>query len=356
MATRLGRSGACTLTERRYDFDCASLRLAAPLNVLYLQLHMHQSGIAMETVQYDKDGVYKATHRYDYYDFNRQDAVSSTMYNYVTGAPSITIEPGDHMHTTCWYNNDGRAGAVASHRFGLASNDEMCITFIGYYPRVPLGFGRYCGGVLGATDAFQGVQTKPATMSEDAFTNRSFGRAPSVVAADGVFAAGIAVPAYLAPVGDRQISCSDAPTFGRLGVTELSCTQIMDGAISQVRSMESVADVCTDWLATYEIGKLVSEWGPSAGGLFTPPDGYAYAEMAIEICAATCCAAGVPSNSCTGCGRSNTAITVAAAAGGAVVLILAISATFLFKRARSKVPAKAVASGVGIQSATVAEA
>lgn len=120
----------------RYDFDCASSRLSAlphALNVAYIQLHMHQSGIAMETVQYDRNGVYKATHRTDYYDFEYQSALQGSEANYVTGTPTFTIEPGDRLHTTCWFNNDGRAGDISTHAFGLSSSDEMCIAFFAYW-------------------------------------------------------------------------------------------------------------------------------------------------------------------------------------------------------------------------------
>merc|ERR1719421_2825229 len=98
----------------------------------------------METTHVDKNGVSKASYTTDYYDFKYQNFLEGTEYDYTTGTPSMVLEPGDNLRTTCWYNNDGRSGPIASHRFGLASNDEMCITFVAYYPKIPNG--RYCGG------------------------------------------------------------------------------------------------------------------------------------------------------------------------------------------------------------------
>lgn len=51
--------------------------------------------------------------------------------------------------------------------------------------------GRFCA-ILGAgTDTFEG-STRICDQAEDAFTNRSFGRPPSIVASEGVYAGGIA--------------------------------------------------------------------------------------------------------------------------------------------------------------------
>jgi len=303
----------------KYDFDCPSSvtsGLPHSLNVLYAQLHMHQSGIAMETVQYGSNGEYKRAHRTDHYSFNYQNFLQGSEYDRVTSSPAFTIEPGDRLHTTCWYNNDGRAGAVGSHRFGLASNDEMCITFFAYYPKVvaPGGFTWSTCGPYGQVSTYEGVTTKPAATSEDAFTNRSFGRPASLVAAEGPYAGGYAT-ADETDGGTLNLNGCDGATFGALGVqttvaagTELQCDTLMDLTLAFSTQFSSRAQICSQWWRAQTVADLEG-LAPTLGwNSYSPPDGASNLATMDMVCAATCCEAGACPSGCLASGRPDCSV------------------------------------------------
>ena len=66
-----------------------------------------------------------------YFDFEQSGA-------YLVPQDSYVLEPGDSMETECFYK-DSTNGNV---NFGLSSSDEMCITFLWYFPKRNLEF---CG-------------------------------------------------------------------------------------------------------------------------------------------------------------------------------------------------------------------
>eukprot|EP00930_Biecheleria_cincta_P087093 TRINITY_DN7634_c0_g1_i1.p1 TRINITY_DN7634_c0_g1~~TRINITY_DN7634_c0_g1_i1.p1 ORF type:complete len:586 (-),score=55.68 TRINITY_DN7634_c0_g1_i1:81-1838(-) len=86
-------------------------------------LHMHAVGIKMETRQYSSTGVLKRTTGLDYYNWAFQDVVDKNA--------TWQIAAGDRFEVDCYYSN---TGAV---KFGLASQEEMCIDFVYYYPYKP---------------------------------------------------------------------------------------------------------------------------------------------------------------------------------------------------------------------------
>jgi hypothetical protein len=65
----------------------------------------------------------------DFYDFSFQSP---------TSAPSWTLAPGDSLEVDCAYSTSD-----ATTTFGLGSNNEMCMTFLQYYPAQDLSS---CGG------------------------------------------------------------------------------------------------------------------------------------------------------------------------------------------------------------------
>ena len=85
-------------------------------------LHMHQTGVRMtnEVVRGD-DVVHSSS--VDVYDFEQQGG-------YHVPQDSFELLPGDSFRTTCYYR-DG-------DRFGLDSDEEMCITYVMYYPVLEL--------------------------------------------------------------------------------------------------------------------------------------------------------------------------------------------------------------------------
>jgi len=321
----------------KFEFLCKTT-MPYELNVLYIQLHAHASGIKMETTQSDRDGLYKASHRTDYYDFNFQNFLQASEFNFATQTPSLTIAPGDQMHTACWYNNDGRAGPVNGHQFGLASNDEMCIVYVGYYPKVTGRDGSYCksfdsGGL--PFDTFLGSSTMDSQTSEDVFTNRSFGRPASLVASEGLFAGGIAT--ITEAEASVRTTCDDSPTIGtieRLG--ELTCDELLDLFLIQQPS-SSKSDVCSDFLGSTTIFSLKGLLS-LLGLTYKQPRGYSDLEMAINICGQTCCELGVVSAGCpSDCPPSNnTVFTIGLAAGIGGGFLIAVIATVVFCKVRAK--------------------
>jgi hypothetical protein len=57
--------------------------------------------------------------------------------------PCIEILPGDELVTTCDYNNTFPFEVVG----GEATNQEMCTTFMQYYPRLPGASNNFCGTI-----------------------------------------------------------------------------------------------------------------------------------------------------------------------------------------------------------------
>ena len=55
--------------------------------------------------------------------------------------PTMILNPGDAIRTTCTYDNPGDATV----RFGERTEDEMCFNFVMLYPIEALGEQRVCG-------------------------------------------------------------------------------------------------------------------------------------------------------------------------------------------------------------------
>lgn len=92
--------------------------------------HMHEKGKRMVNQHYRGDALMN-TASFDYWDFYQSGAGT------VRQAP-YKFKKGDSFVASCYYD-DGDSNS----RFGLASDDEMCMTFIYYYPR-QIGF-EFCG-------------------------------------------------------------------------------------------------------------------------------------------------------------------------------------------------------------------
>jgi len=116
-----------------YTFSCPNTNCFAgnnggePVVVFGAAHHMHATGTTMQTRLYDEDGLY---HTLDtqFYDFNWQD--------YIDADPFLW-RPDTYAEVECTFNSNGE-------RFGQGSEDEMCMTFLNYYPAYPSDT-RYCG-------------------------------------------------------------------------------------------------------------------------------------------------------------------------------------------------------------------
>jgi len=135
------------------------------VTVISESLHMHETGVRMtHEVTRGNDVVHKSS--VEVYDFDQQG-------NFQVPQDAYNILPGDGFRTTCYYR-DGT-------EFGLASQEEMCIAFIMYYPAKAFQFGMawtcpYSSGDMFA--AFLGGCTQElsqSTLNDDDELKRSFG-------------------------------------------------------------------------------------------------------------------------------------------------------------------------------------
>lgn len=132
--TRLAQA---TTTERqlvnpggwsRYDFPCEITNQETDITVINYVHHMHVAGRWMET-NITRNGNIVDRWTTDFYDFNFQTPVFT----------NLTIKPGDQFSTGCGFNSGNRTAhppSTPSGNWGLGSNDEMCIDFMVYYPRI----------------------------------------------------------------------------------------------------------------------------------------------------------------------------------------------------------------------------
>jgi dopamine beta-monooxygenase len=110
------------LSQHVFDCNRCSSTLSAPVTVIREILHMHVAGVSMSNAQI-RNGEIIHKGQIEYYDFAQSGG-------YLVQQPSFTMQPGDRFRTICNYNSNQR-----NVTWGLASSDEMCITYLYYYPR-----------------------------------------------------------------------------------------------------------------------------------------------------------------------------------------------------------------------------
>ena len=125
-------------------------------------LHMHKTGVRM-TNEVIRGGEVVHTSRVDVFEFDQQGTFHVPQSSY-------QIYPGDSFRTTCMYR-DGT-------EFGLASDEEMCIAYVLYYPvkKLPyFGFPWQCG--YGIDDYFPSCSEDliESELKDDADLEREFG-------------------------------------------------------------------------------------------------------------------------------------------------------------------------------------
>ncbi len=120
----------------KYSFECPSSCTQSHLNqditIVQEQLHMHSYGERIVN-QVHRDGEIIHESHIDYWDFDQ------------TGTPAPQNEPylvkkGDSFKTICYYNSDSNT------KFGLGSEDEMCMVLILYFPKQNLSSCALSGG------------------------------------------------------------------------------------------------------------------------------------------------------------------------------------------------------------------
>jgi hypothetical protein len=107
-------SGTCPSTATRL--------LSQPLHVLASGPHMHRLGTRFVTDILRGGTSAETLVRVDPWNFDSQ-----TFYRH---EPTVQIQPGDAVRTTCWYDNPGSETVG----FGERTEDEMCFLFAMVYP------------------------------------------------------------------------------------------------------------------------------------------------------------------------------------------------------------------------------
>ncbi|KAL3782149.1 hypothetical protein ACHAW5_010250 [Stephanodiscus triporus] len=141
--------------------ECSSTFLAQEgVTILAESLHMHKTGVRM-TNEVIRGGEVFHKAVVDVYDFDQQGS-------FQTPQEAYQLLPGDSFRTTCYYKDGSK--------FGIGSEDEMCIAFIWYYPaRSLLGMPWICPH--GIPDYGTGCSTELefVDLDSDDDLGRSFG-------------------------------------------------------------------------------------------------------------------------------------------------------------------------------------
>ncbi|GAB1294986.1 DBH-like monooxygenase protein 2 [Apodemus speciosus] len=116
--------GHCTL-------ECLEEALGAEkpsgIHVFAVLLHAHLAGKGIRLRHFRKGDEMQLLAYDDDYDFNFQE------FQYLT--EEQTILPGDNLITECRYNTKDRAAMTWG---GLSTRNEMCLSYLLYYPRINL--------------------------------------------------------------------------------------------------------------------------------------------------------------------------------------------------------------------------
>jgi hypothetical protein len=154
--------------------QCLGSYLTEPVTVIWEFLHMHMTGVSMVNYNIRNDQIIRKG-QIDFWDFAQQGGLA------VVQAP-FQIYPGDSFRTVCNYN------ATNTVKWGLESNEEMCIAYLYYYPR-KLVYGLVpimCG--LGVEDYLLGCNATYA-VTPDFFSEtqleRTFGSTPASCRSSG---------------------------------------------------------------------------------------------------------------------------------------------------------------------------
>lgn len=113
-------------TAYEHVASCSSAQteslISEPINVFASFLHAHDIGAGIWT-EVLRGGEVVGEMRDDDFDFDSQQFQ----------AVDVQVEPGDELRTTCVYDSSERTETTPG---GPGSEEEMCINFMAYYPKV----------------------------------------------------------------------------------------------------------------------------------------------------------------------------------------------------------------------------
>ena len=140
---------ACPSTCTETSFSNSTTQ---EITVISELLYMHETGARMNN-RLIRNGSVIHEGSIDYWDVR-----ASGLFPVQKG--TFTVRPGDSFETECYYDESKTTRTLGDGQhveFGSGSQDEMCIAFLFYYPRID-GFSGKCGhGIVGSCHADHNV-------------------------------------------------------------------------------------------------------------------------------------------------------------------------------------------------------
>jgi hypothetical protein len=152
----------------KYEFTCPGACSSAfmwngqGVTVLAEYLHMHQTGTRM-TNEVIRNSQVVHESMVDVFEFDQQGSFKVQQDSY-------QIMPGDSFKTSCYYRN--------GYKFGLSSEEEMCIAYVLYYPAREIGGFNWACPYAGGTNMIPSCEqevTYAGTLKSENDLGRTFG-------------------------------------------------------------------------------------------------------------------------------------------------------------------------------------
>lgn len=150
----------------RHDFNCpsscTSFNFRKEVTVYKEILHMHERGQYMFN-EVIRDGEVMRRASVDYFEYDQ-----AGLHEVQQG--TFTIKPGDSIRTSCSFDTTSSKKNI---EYGYGSQDEMCVSYMHYYPKQKVPFG-VCGADWFFPACSATLTTEPISEVE-----RIFGVVPS---------------------------------------------------------------------------------------------------------------------------------------------------------------------------------
>ena len=294
---------AAVTTPQMFQMDCPQecieSSMTADVTVIGSMLHAHSMGRRIRSNIF-KDGQFvREFARTDFWNFGYQGIIPTQEYE--------TLRNGESLHLTCQYVND----RGVEQKFGLGSQDEMCLAAVVYYPKQNLGI-EVCGAqkeenskMVAACEKTDGSQfrvdlpsTYPLpTVNTDGPIKPLFGApkctaAPSTSAPAGTTTAPTvpnttapAVPDTVAPVVERDQFCSLNTLATADDYKVCWETDVAQNTITLTLTVQTngwigfgIAENTSSWMPGSDIATV--EWGAQGEAILT--DRYAVDQTAPQ--------------------------------------------------------------------------
>mmetsp|Transcript_30630 Transcript_30630/g.93616 ORF Transcript_30630/g.93616 Transcript_30630/m.93616 type:complete len:738 (-) Transcript_30630:145-2358(-) len=139
------------------------------VTIFGVQLHMHGTGTRKVLRHYDRQGSLKySAVSAEFYDFNFQDLAD--LDSFVGEEAVLTLGGGDSFVIDCYYDERRLRADTFTGVFGLGSEDEMCDTFVWFWPAVG-DDGQFTCDMRDGCEEYCG----PEFIDDDGLFERTFG-------------------------------------------------------------------------------------------------------------------------------------------------------------------------------------